>query len=408
MILPRNAAETRPGPGAEGPEIVVCSLMRHVGDTGVQTYVHAGEEHLRTRARTHRFVNPFTGRSALRTVVFGTRFALRPVSRRLSVRWYRHWHARYLERALAAVLRDAGPDTVLFAQCPVSADVALRVRTTQPVVMAVHFNLSQADEWVGKGDLAAGDRAFVAIRAFEERVLARLDGVVYISAFARAAAVERIPALEAVPGAVVHGSVALRPDAGTDLALPPQADLVTVGSLEPRKNHAYLLQVLHEAARRGHRYSLSVVGDGPERGRLEELSRRLGLSDQVRFFGYAPDARALMGRHRLYCHAATMESFGLVFLEAMAEGLPVLAGAVGGVPEIVRPGVEGDFWPLDDAAAAAARLVALLEDRVRLEAMGRAARARVEQEFAPEATGDRLLALLDQAGSRRDRQVRAA
>lgn len=374
--------------------------MREHGDTGVQTYVRAVEEHLRAAGRDHRFVNPFTGRSLLRTPVFGARYAIRQVDRALGVQWYRRWHAWYLERALRDALRQAGPDAVLFAQCPVSADVALRVRTTQPVVMAAHFNVSQADEWVGKGDLVEGDSVFAEIRSFEERVLSQVDGLLYISGFARAATEQRIPALAAVPSRVVHGSVAL-PEEQAAVRPAPLADLVTVGTLEPRKNQAYLLHVLHEAARQGHEYSLTVVGDGPERGRLEDLCRRLGLQDRVRFLGYVPRARSVMAQHRVYCHAATMESFGLVFVEAMAEGLPVLAPEVGGVPEIVRGGVDGDFWRLDDPAAAAATLVALLEDPDRLEAMGTAARARVGREFAPDATGNLLLDFLDAAAVRR-------
>lgn len=391
---------------ADGPAIVVCSLMRHSGDTGVQTYVRTVEDQLEGRGRPYRFVNPFTRRSALRSLVFAARYAIRPFSPRRGVGWYRRWHAWYLERALRSALRGLPSDSVLFAQCPVSADVALRVRTTQPVVMAAHFNVSQADEWAGKGDLRVGDRVFTAIRAFEERVLASLDGIVYISGFARAAAQERIPALASVPGEVVHGSVASR--GGALASRPLLADLVTVGTLEPRKNQAYLLEVLAAAAELGHRYSLSVVGDGPERGRLEELARRLGLSDQVRFLGYTPDARSVMAQHRVYCHAATLESFGLVFVEAMAEGLPVLTGAVGGIPEIVRPGVDGDFWPLDDPAAAAGRLVALLEDPERLAATGRAARARAERDFGAAAAGDRLVAFLDAAAGRRAQPDRAA
>jgi glycosyltransferase involved in cell wall biosynthesis len=174
-----------------------------------------------------------------------------------------------------------------------------------------------------------------------------------------------------------------------------QRDLVTVGALEARKNISYLLEVLAIAARRGRAYSLTVIGDGPDRARLEGRARDLGVADQVRFAGHQQDPRPLVSAHRLYCHTATMESFGIALLEAMSEGLPVVAGRVGGIPEFVRPGQVGEFWPLDDAEAAADVLIALMDDPDALTAMGAKAAALASAEFDADALGARLLGFLD-------------
>ncbi|WP_410787974.1 glycosyltransferase family 4 protein [Kribbella sp. C-35] len=378
-------------------EIVMAMLMRRNGGSGVQTHVRTVRQYLDDAARPASVVNPFSSKDPLLPPIFGARFAIRMFSPQAGVWWYRHWHAHYLQRALSAHLSNAGP-AVLYAQCPVSAAVALRVRTTQPVVMAAHFNVSQADEWAGKGEIARFGTMFGAIRLFEEQVLTELDGIVYVSEFARSVLEDRMPAIRNVPGIVIPNPVNI-PSPGA--VSPHSADLITVGALEPRKNHSYLLEVLGAAARRGHRYTLSVVGDGPDRRALQAQAKALGLGDQVRFLGYQADPPSLMAGHRLYCHTATMENLPIALLEAMAGGLPVVAGAVGGIPEIVRPGQEGQFWPLDDPEAAAGVLIEVLEDPVRLRAMAASATVRAEAEFSSEVVGKRLVSFLENTEIRR-------
>lgn len=68
------------------------------------------------------------------------------MSRPAGVWWYRRWHAHYLDDALRRHLNERERGGVVYAQCPVSAEVALRVRKGQRVVMAAHFNVSQAQE----------------------------------------------------------------------------------------------------------------------------------------------------------------------------------------------------------------------------------------------------------------------
>lgn len=362
----------------------------------MQSHVRTFADYLRAGSHPAEVVSPFSSRSVLLRPVFGVRYGIRPLSRSAGVWWYRRWHAHYLAQALRTRQAGSGPDTVIYAQCPVSADVALRVRTSQPVVMAAHLNISQADEWADQGEISRDGSLFGSIRAFEERVLPRLDGIVYVSEFTRGLLEERIPALAGIPGLVVANAV----PPSVERPRPPTLDLVTVGALEPRKNHAYLLKVLAAAAARGHRYSLSVIGDGPDRGSLERLSRRLGLTDQVRFLGHQPDPRPLLGDHALYCHTSRMESFGIALVEAMAEGVPVLAAAVGGVPEVVRAGEDGAFWSLEDAAAAADVLIDLMEDAPRRAELAAGARASATTRFSAELLGDRLHAFLGEVRRR--------
>jgi glycosyltransferase involved in cell wall biosynthesis len=253
--------------------------------------------------------------------------------------------------------------------------------------MAVHFNVSQADEWVNKGKLRHGDRVYRQIQALEEQILPQLDGIVYVSEFMRSELEERLPQLRAIHSSVIPNFLTLPPAKGSASRT---GDLVNVGTLEPRKNQAYLIEILSAAKRMGHRYSLTLIGDGPDREKLEHLATRAGLSGQLHFLGFRADAARIVGEHRLYCHAARMENFGLAILEAMAQAVPVIATPVGGTMEVFEDGVEGTFWPLDDAEEAARRLIELMGDPTKLLAMGAAGRRRVANRFTSDIVGRQL------------------
>lgn len=381
-------------------EVVIATLMRLHGPSGLQSHVRTLAEHLDAVSEPVSVVSPFDTRSPLVLPLFAAKVGLRKLSRPAGVRWHQYWHAHYLEIALRRHLANR-PDAVIYTQCPITTAVALRVRTTQPVVMVAHLNISQADEWADKGEIVRDSALFRSIRETEADVLGRLDGIVYVSGFSKDQLRQRIPALQNVPGAVVPNPV---PDEAEAAASGTTGDLITVGGLEPRKNQSHLLRILGAAAARGFRYSLSIVGDGPDGPTLRKLATDLGISDQIRFLGYRSDARSLLRQHRVYCHTATMESFGIVLAEAMAEGLPVLTADVGGVSDVVRPGTEGLFWPLDDAEAAAGVLIGLMEDPAEQERMAAAARSRFEADFRVGVVARRLQDFLQSATIRAQRE----
>jgi len=370
--------------------VVVATLMRREGGTGVQTHARTVVEHSVAAGRESSVVTPFEASSPLLAPAFALRQPLRVVSRPAAVWWYRAGHAHYLRQALGAELARR-PGAVVYAQCPVSAAVALDVRHDQPVVLAVHFNHSQAEEWTGKGEVRRDGRVFRGIEALDRDVLPRVDGLVYVSEDSRELVEARIPAAARVPSMVLPNPVPGRPGGNAPAMT---GDLITVGSLEPRKNHAYLLDILARAHGAGRRYSLTIVGEGPEFGSLREHARHLNLGEHVRFAGYRTDVTDLLRGHRAYVHTAVAESFGIVLVEAMHAGLPVVAAPVGGIPEVVRDGRDGLFWPLDDAAAAAEVLTGLLDDPARCAAMAAAARQGA-QRFEPAVLMPRLLSFLD-------------
>ena len=363
--------------------------MRPTGETGVQTHFNGFLRTLERRNVLATCITPFSSPRALIYPVFGMRRLVDPVSGSLSVWWYRRWHGRFLRYALARELkRERGP-VVVYAQCPVSASAALKARRSgdQRVVMVVHFNESQADEWADKGRLGRRGFLYRRIRAFEEAVLPRLDGIVYVSDFMRRELEARIPELRSVRSSVIPNFVDLP---ARREVVTTRGDLVSVGTLEPRKNQAYLLDILSAAAQMGRRYTLDVVGDGPDRPALERRARELGIAEHVRFLGFRTDASEFVSGHRLFCHTARQENFPISVLEAMAHGISVAASPVGGIPEMFRDGVEGVFWPLDAPFEAAEILVRHLENRAALASAGTAARERVAEHFTSDIVGERL------------------
>lgn len=129
---------------------------------------------------------------------------------------------------------------------------------------------------------------------------------------------------------------------------------------------------------------LLMIGDGPDRTVAEWMAREKGLSDHVLFLGKQNQVHELINCADLLLMPSEMESFGLVALEAMACGVPCVGSRVGGVPEVVRDGIDGYLAPPGDIQAMAARAVEILSDPAKREAMGRAGRARAQASFCSE------------------------
>lgn len=356
----------------------------------MQTHVRAFLAWAGARSLPVGLSTPFDSPRWLAYPVFALRRLIDPLHKPASVWWYRHWHALFLRLALRRKLSAGEPCTV-YAQCPLSADAALRARLapTQDVVMVVHFNNSQADEWAGKGMIQPGGGLFAAIRRFEAEVLPQLDGLVFVSAFMRQQVVERIPATAALPYRIVPNFLA-DPGHVAEQPVAPARDLICIGTLEARKNQRYALEIVAAAARRGRRLSLTIVGDGPDRGMLQARAAELGIAQDVSFAGFVRNAAQLIGGHAACLHVAVLENLPLTLIEALACGVPVFAPAVGGVPEVFDDGLEGRLIPLDDAEKAAARIIEWLDDEAAMRSAETLARARFLQRFEAGKLGARL------------------
>jgi L-malate glycosyltransferase len=121
---------------------------------------------------------------------------------------------------------------------------------------------------------------------------------------------------------------------------------------------------------------LVLVGDGPEAGRTRALVDSLGLTESVRFVGIVGEVASLLAEADVLLLPSETESFGLVALEAMASGVPVVASNVGGLPEVVEHGVTGFLAPVGDVEAMAGYCLQLIADCRSAKKYCEAARAR--------------------------------
>jgi glycosyltransferase involved in cell wall biosynthesis len=167
-----------------------------------------------------------------------------------------------------------------------------------------------------------------------------------------------------------------------ELGLASDALLVgTIGRLIALKGQEFALRAFAGIAPRVPRATWLFAGSGPERDALERLAKSSGLGERVRFLGHREDVPRIMAALDVLVHPTTAEGFGLVLLEGMVQATPIVATRVGSLPEIVIDGETGLLVPPRDPTALGAALLALLEDRARLAAVGRAGRERYERCF---------------------------
>jgi 1,2-diacylglycerol 3-alpha-glucosyltransferase len=184
--------------------------------------------------------------------------------------------------------------------------------------------------------------------------------------------------------------VALRRTLGVESAAPL---CLSVGRLAREKNQAFLLHAFAHIRRDLPGACLLLVGDGDDRPRLERLAGQLGLEGSVRFMGVVPHEGVgeYYGAADLFLFPSTSETQGLVVLEALATGLPVVAVASEAAAELLADGLAGTMTP-EDPELFATRMVALWNAPERQRAMGVAGRT-IAARFTPEISAAKLLRL---------------
>jgi len=168
-----------------------------------------------------------------------------------------------------------------------------------------------------------------------------------------------------------------------------------VGRMSPGKGHEELLYSAGLLRDRGTHARFLVIGDAShgeeEYARtIRTLARTLDVEDRVAFAGYRTDIPALMASFDILAFPSHAESFGVVLIEAMAMGLPVVSTNSDGVVDIVVDGQSGIMVPRQDARALADGLERMIADPDMRARMGRAGRARVEELFDQEKQISRL------------------
>ena len=190
---------------------------------------------------------------------------------------------------------------------------------------------------------------------------------------------------------IVHYGIADHGEAAPYAGSEPR--LLCVGRLIPIKGHLVLLRALAQARAQVPDVTLAIAGRGPLAPALRAYARELGVEDAVRFLGFVSPVQAAIEDAAVVVVPSLGEGFGMVALEAMERARPVIASAVGGLPEIVADGETGLVVPPADAEALAEAIVSLAGDLARAAAMGEAGRERALAQFTPERGVERVEAL---------------
>jgi glycosyltransferase involved in cell wall biosynthesis len=170
--------------------------------------------------------------------------------------------------------------------------------------------------------------------------------------------------------------------------------ILSVGRLEENKGFQHLAAALgalrsHGARLPDGRWRWVVIGEGPYRGRLEQAIREANMSAATLLVGRVDDRvlHAWYEAASLFVHPTLYEGSSLVTLEAMAHSRAIVGTRAGGIPDKVRPGVNGWLVEPGDASAMAAAISGAIGELAQLAAYGAASRAIVEQEFSWDAAG---------------------
>jgi glycosyltransferase involved in cell wall biosynthesis len=344
------------------PRLLIVITLAEVG--GAQSYVAALLPALRDEFDV---VVAAYGDGPLRASAetAGVRFvALEHVRRRLDV-----WQdllgflelVRLVRRERPAVVHaNSSKAGVLGRLAAVAARAPVRVFTVHGWAFRAHAGMaSLAYLWV-------------------DRLLSPLTGMTVCVAQSDLEAGVRARTCRARRATVIRNGVELTvPRARCDSGRP--ATIVSVARLRPPKDVMTLVRAV--AMLEPGSVRALVVGDGPERAELAAEIRRLGAERAVELLGERDDVAELLAAADLFVLSSASEGMPMCVLEAMAAGLPVIASAVGGVPEIVRDGETGILVPPRRPQALAAAIGALAADPAMRRRLGDAGRRRAEAEF---------------------------
>ncbi|MBD3233535.1 MAG: glycosyltransferase [candidate division Zixibacteria bacterium] len=142
----------------------------------------------------------------------------------------------------------------------------------------------------------------------------------------------------------------------------------------------------------GYEFKLDVIGEGPRRKHLQELIESLGLNDNVRLIGSMPHNKVIEYYHRaeFFVLPAIKEGFGLVLVEAIVSGLPVIGADSGGIPDIIEDGKTGILVPPEDEKQLAQAIRRFLDDPEWAQRTHKAGMKYVRSHFSPEAIAAKL------------------
>jgi glycosyltransferase involved in cell wall biosynthesis len=253
--------------------------------------------------------------------------------------------------------------------------------------------------------LAADESRLLRLFAILDRQALRRADAVIVPSHGQARRLQRIVPPDRLH-VIYHGIDAAAFTRGADNARPHvrrrygvadgEPVVAVFGRLEPVKGHADLLEAARHMLQVRPDLHFWIVGEGSLAQALQQQAQALGIAGAVRFLGYQGEVAPLMAASDLIVLPSHHESFGIVLIEAMSLGKPVIASATGGIPEVVRDGVQGLLVAPGRPLELSTRALALLADPAQAAALGEAGRRHVVERFAVRPMAERMAALYRQ------------
>jgi glycosyltransferase involved in cell wall biosynthesis len=163
---------------------------------------------------------------------------------------------------------------------------------------------------------------------------------------------------------------------------PPRLVVGAAGRLSPEKGFSVLIEAAQRVLADLPEAGFALFGEGPLRAELEQQVRRLGLQERFVFAGFRADLPSFLPHLDLGVMSSFTEGLPVILLELFAAGVPAVATAVGGIPEVLEEGRQGNLVRAGDAPALAQRVLELLRDDALRSRYGAAARARAASDFS--------------------------
>lgn len=198
--------------------------------------------------------------------------------------------------------------------------------------------------------------------------------------------------IDVIPNFIAHPETQ-RCDCRAWLAPDASMILTHISNFRPVKRVLDVMKIFERVHREQPSARLVMVGDGPDRAEAEAYAREQGFDEAVRFTGKQLNVGSVLACTDVFLLPSATESFGLAALEAMAHGVPVIASRVGGIPEVVRHGVDGFLAEKGDVDTMAEDSLTLLRDRTLRKNFGESAKMRALSTFAQGPVIDQYEAL---------------
>jgi glycosyltransferase involved in cell wall biosynthesis len=193
---------------------------------------------------------------------------------------------------------------------------------------------------------------------------------------------------------VIPNSVRL-PKPKSDYHLSSPVRFAALGRLHEKKGFGVLIDAVAQLVANGTDCACTIAGEGPERGQLEARIARAGLQMRITLPGWTDRVSEFLSPADIFVLPSFQEDFPLAVLDAMANGMPIVASAIDGPKDFLVDSRTALLVPPNDSHALADALAHLIDDDSLRESLGRAARAEAEQRYSFPAIGRRLAAALE-------------